>query len=71
MATNNENKVYEYCPHCENEVMLTDEFKVQICPECGKAIVPCSICPFQPYKCSSNCPLEALCNQLNEKMGVK
>ena len=61
--------VREYCSHCNNEVELVNEFKVQICPECGKFIVPCSICPFQPGKCSNNCPLEALCNQLNEKNG--
>lgn len=65
--TNDSNKVYEYCPHCESEVELANEFKVQVCPECGKAIVPCSICPFQPYKCSNNCPLEALCKQLNNE----
>lgn len=66
-----ENKVdtiYEYCSFCDDEVELVNEFKVQICPKCGKAIVPCNICPFNSQgKCSTNCPLEALANELNEK----
>jgi len=36
--------IYEYCPFCEQEVELKNEFKVQICPNCGKHILPCSIC---------------------------
>lgn len=61
-----DNKVYEYCPHCENEVILNDEFKVQVCPDCGHAIVPCSICPLE--SCCSNCPLDALCRQKNDEI---
>lgn len=56
--------VYEYCPYCENEVVLDNEFKVQVCPECGHAIVPCNICPLDD--CCSNCPLDVLCRQRNE-----
>lgn len=74
--TNNEDKdeeVYEYCPYCENEVKLDNEFKVQICPDCGHAIVPCSICPLD--SCCSNCPLDALCrqenNKINEESGIE
>lgn len=59
------NKVYEYCPHCENEVVLDNEFKVQVCPDCGHAIVPCSICPLE--SCVSNCPLDVLCRQKNKQ----
>ena len=40
-----EDKIYELCPLCEDEVQLDNIFKVQTCPTCGKAIVPCSICP--------------------------
>lgn len=60
-----DNKVYEYCPHCEDEVVLDNEFKVQVCPDCGHAIVPCSICPLE--SCVSNCPLDVLCRQKNKQ----
>lgn len=60
--------VIEYCPHCDTEVTLTDEFKVQICPECGKYIVPCNLCPLLvENKCRGNCPLDALARKMNEK----
>lgn len=35
---------YEVCPHCNEEVMLEPELKVQTCPNCGKRIVTCSMC---------------------------
>ena len=59
-------EVYEYCPYCEDEVKLDNEFKVQICPNCGHAIVPCNICPLDD--CCSNCPLDALCRQKNDEI---
>ena len=62
----NNEEVYEYCPHCGNEVKLDNEFKVQICPDCGHAIVPCSICPLE--SCCSNCPLDILCRQKNDEI---
>jgi predicted RNA-binding Zn-ribbon protein involved in translation (DUF1610 family) len=55
------NEIAEYCPHCEDEVMLENEFKVQVCPNCGKYIVPCSICPLE--SCINNCPLDFLCDK--------
>lgn len=64
------NKVEEYCGHCEQYVYLEDELKVQVCPNCGKAIVPCCICPMLDDKnyhlqnCSS-CPLGILCEEKN------
>ena len=39
-----ENKTYEVCPHCNEEVALDAELKVQTCPNCGKRIVTCSMC---------------------------
>lgn len=70
---NEDNGVYEYCPHCEEEVELNNEFKVQICPNCGHAIVPCNICPLDD--CCSNCPLDALCrqknNEIDEEAGIE
>lgn len=38
------NETYEVCPHCEKEVILQAELKVQTCPNCGKRIVTCSMC---------------------------
>jgi hypothetical protein len=61
-----DDKVYEYCPYCENDVVLENELKVQICPDCGHAIVPCNICPLD--NCCSKCPLDELCRQKNEEM---
>ena len=63
---NDDEEVYEYCPYCEDEVKLDNEFKVQICPNCGHAIVPCSICPLD--SCSANCPLDVLCRQKNNEI---
>lgn len=59
-------EAYEYCPYCEDEVKLNNEFKVQVCPNCGHAIVPCSICPLD--NCCSNCPLDVLCRQKNDEI---
>lgn len=60
-------EIEEYCGHCEEYVHIKDTLMVQICPNCGKAIVPCSICPKMDGKsysekiiCSS-CPLGVLC----------
>ena len=65
----NENVVYELCPHCEEEIKLVNEFKVQVCPSCGKHIVVCSLCPLlmMEGRCTNNCHLEKLANELNEK----
>jgi len=59
-----EDCTYELCPHCENEVKLRNEFRVQQCPSCRCAILPCSICTHgsdaehtKPCDCST-CPLE-------------
>lgn len=58
-----ENKCYEVCPHCGEEVELDAELMVQTCPSCGKRIVTCSMCrpsdePDQQY-CANCC----LCRQ--------
>lgn len=50
--------IEEYCPHCDTTVELEFDFKVQECPNCGKWIVPCSICPLDG--CPTKCPLERL-----------
>lgn len=53
---NDNDECFECCPHCEEEVALPFEFKVHTCPNCGKRIVPCSICPLK--NCVKPCPLE-------------
>lgn len=65
-------KTYEVCPHCSEEVELDAELKVQVCPNCGKHIVTCTMClaymtdeiEWHPY--CANCCLELLANKLNE-----
>lgn len=47
-------KCDEWCPHCETEVELDTEFKMQICPNCGKPIAPCNLCGGV---CVNPCPL--------------
>lgn len=37
-------KVWERCPHCEEEVEMDAVLGVQTCPNCGKRIVTCSMC---------------------------
>ena len=57
-------KANEWCPHCDEEVELEHELKVQKCPVCGMWIVPCSVCPLTD--CSTKCPLERLAIILNK-----
>lgn len=54
--SNYENSITEWCPHCEEEVTLVGEFRVQKCPNCGEDILPCSICSGYNSGCFS-CPL--------------
>jgi predicted RNA-binding Zn-ribbon protein involved in translation (DUF1610 family) len=55
--------IWEYCPHCDMEVKIPYELKVHICPNCGKHIVACKLC--ETRSCASKCPLDALCRKLN------
>ena len=71
-SVESDNKVQEYCGYCEEYVLLDPELKVQKCPNCGKAIVPCgSLCPMLTDENSVNrncacCPLSKLCDEMNE-----
>lgn len=60
-------KTNEVCPYCGAEVELDAELKVQTCPECGKRIVPCSVCTAceskEPY--CAHCCLERKANEEN------
>lgn len=53
------NKTTELCPYCNNEVELNAEFKAQVCPVCGKVILPCSLCDMDKADCA-NCPLKKM-----------
>jgi MoaA/NifB/PqqE/SkfB family radical SAM enzyme len=69
-------EVEEYCHYCESYVMLVNDLKVQKCPNCGKAIVPCGpLCPISPGEAQcSKCPLSKLCeiqNGEDKYAGVK
>lgn len=61
---------YEVCPHCNEEVMLEPELKVQTCPHCGMRIVTCSMCracETRENYCSKCC-LEYQAQIENEEM---
>lgn len=55
----------EYCEHCADYVTLAGELKVQQCPQCGKWIVPCSLCPLTACT-HKECPLSELANIFNK-----
>ena len=40
----------EWCPYCNNEVVIPT-FGVSTCPECGKPILPCSMCDMDKVNC--------------------
>lgn len=56
-----EETTWEMCPECEEEVELEMVLKMQVCPNCGKPIAPCSICDHNLVDCSK-CPIG--CNSL-------
>jgi predicted RNA-binding Zn-ribbon protein involved in translation (DUF1610 family) len=61
---------YEVCPHCNEQVMLEPELKVQTCPNCGKRIVTCSMCRAcdSGENYCSRCCLEYQARIENEEM---
>ena len=59
--------VYEMCYHCDNEVVLYAEKKVQKCPECGMWIAPCALCE----DCIKPCNLVINCERMNSLRLVK
>lgn len=59
--------IVEFCQHCEQEVELNKEFKVQQCPNCGKHIVPCNLCPLLANnECPNLCPLATMAEDMNK-----
>lgn len=61
-----EDKAYEVCPYCDEEIEIDAELKISRCPHCGKWIVHCSVCknPELNYSCN-DCCLEVLAHSLN------
>lgn len=62
-AEENIERYEEWCADCDHIVDIANDFRVQKCPNCGKWLVPCSICPLE--NCSKHCPLERLACVLN------
>ena len=62
------NVVYEVCPHCGNEVELENKFDVQICPSCGRPILPCSLC-WDCLGWNIGCPLRGKEVKLERELG--
>lgn len=63
-------KIYEMCPHCNDEVELEEYFDVQICPSCGRPILPCSMC----YTCigwNTGCQLREKQMQVERELGFE
>lgn len=47
----------EGCPHCGNDTPFYAEFKSFHCTNCGKSILPCSLCDHDKVNCNE-CPLK-------------
>lgn len=61
-----DNKAYEVCPYCDEEIEIDAELKISRCPHCGKWIVHCSMCRNHELNYSCNdCCLEVLAHSLN------
>lgn len=47
-----EKTIIEWCPHCETEVEIPAHLCItQTCPNCGKEILPCSLCNNDIVNC--------------------
>lgn len=63
-------EIYEMCPHCGTEVVIDSVFDVQICPSCGRPILPCSLCE----SCSgwnTGCPLRDKEKIMEKEFGLE
>lgn len=61
-----EDTTEEYCSECGSTITLPAEFKIHVCPECGKHLVPCNLCPLDESRNCTKCPLSVLAEKLNE-----
>lgn len=46
----------EWCPYCDKEVSIPS-FGISFCPNCGEAILPCSMCNTDYNNCCE-CPYD-------------
>jgi predicted RNA-binding Zn-ribbon protein involved in translation (DUF1610 family) len=60
IVEDDEDKVVEWCSHCDTEVLLEPNLSVQKCPNCGKKIIPCCLCDMDNADCA-NCKLAKEC----------
>lgn len=60
---------YEWCPYCDTEVYLENVEREQltICPNCGRKIMPCSLCNGD---CHTGCIWETWKGTENESKRV-
>lgn len=58
--------IFEYCPFCDTEVELKPISSVQLCPNCGKLILPCNLCDHDNCDCG-NCLLSSIRNEIELK----
>lgn len=61
---------YEWCPDCESESKIKNEFVIQRCEHCGRVILPCSLC--ETPKCY-DCPFdkEKIIEKLNNEPNIE
>lgn len=45
------NTTTELCPHCDSEVKIPADYPSN-CPNCGKTILPCSMCNMDQVNCN-------------------
>lgn len=64
---------WELCPECEQEVYLKDPVRkfYQACPNCGKLILPCSLCEENEMNCANCSGCEAIKRLTSEDYKLK
>lgn len=55
----------EVCPYCDQQVIIANT-GISKCPNCGKWIVPCSMCIMEEVNCNS-CTAEKIAKARNEQ----
>lgn len=57
-----EDKIKKQCSNCLKEVELESKMEVQVCPECGKPLTPCTLCLSTKDEffdgCKNDCPFK-------------
>ena len=68
-----ERGTWELCPYCEQEIYLKDPIKkvYQVCPNCGRMILPCSLCEESEMNCANCSGCEAIKRLTGEEYKLK